>query len=483
MEVDVDGKYVPSPVLAGDPETTENEDGTFSVSFAFSPDAVWNDGSPITSADVAFTQDAKLDTTGTLSTAGYDLITGVDASDPAVAVITFSEPYAAWPDLFGGATEHFLKADEFDSTDVADTMNEGIEFSGGPWLTESFNQEQLILVANENYWNADRMPQISRVVFVPREETETQITALRSGEASVAFPQPFPGIVEQVGDLDLTIGAGAFIEGMWINQQSPSSGNVLASPNVRKAVIYALDRQVIADQALSFMENPEVLNCAGWSPTLGEWCDQTDFAGYEQDFDMVTTLLTEDGWTREDGAECWSKDGQDLNIVTNTVAGNERREGVQLVVQEMTKEAGICWTIENYDPGELFENRLPQLNFGPIGLYAQSASPDPTVTQLYRSDQIPSEENEFGGQNYTAYANTELDPVLDASDTEVDEAARLELIHEIGDVMAEDVVWIPLYLLPNSTIWNSEIIGGPVDLYNSSVYSSFENMYDWTVEG
>ncbi len=483
MEVDLNGEYVPSPVLAGDPEAVENDDGTFTVTYSISPDAVWDDGTPITSTDIKFTQDAKIETTGTLSTTGYDLVTEVDDSDPATAVITFSEPYAAWPDMYGGATEYFLKADAFESTDVADEMNEGIPFSGGPWKSESFNQEQHVLVPNENYWVEDRIPQISEVVFVPREDTETQITAMRSGEAAVSFPQPFPGINEAVGDLNLTVGPGAFIEGIWFNQQSPNSNNVAEDVNVRKAVLYALDRDVIAAQALSFMEEPTVLNCIGWNPSYGEWCDDSDFSDITQDGEMVTTLLEESGWTREDGDECWSKDGEDLNITWNTVAGNQRREDVQAVVQEMTKEFGICWTIENHDPGELFENMLPTLQFGPAALYANSTSPDPTISQLYRSDQIPSEENEFSGQNSMAYANPELDELLDEADRTIDPAQRLELVHQIGDIVAEDVVWIPLYLLPNSTIWDDSQISGPIDEYNSHVYSSFANMYAWTLAG
>ena len=96
------------------------DDGTFTLAFQLNPAATWSDGTPITSGDVWFTWRAALDTTGTLSTPGYDLITDIDHSDPHTAVITFSEPYAPWQTLF----DLVLPAHELGpDTDIADQWN------------------------------------------------------------------------------------------------------------------------------------------------------------------------------------------------------------------------------------------------------------------------------------------------------------------------------------------------------------------------
>ena len=485
MELDLRNNYQPSPTLAEEP-TTDNgglavaADGTFTLTYRLHPDAVWSDGTPITSNDVRYTWRARLDTDGTLDTAGYELISDVGTDDPQVAVVTFSEPYAPWRDLFDPILPaHHLGPD----TNVADRWNDSIPISGGPWLQQSWSQDQHVLVPNELYWDPERRPLVDRVVMVPREDTDSEVVALQTGEVMAASPQPFPGAAERLGgDLTFVGGGGTFIEGLWINQNAPDR-RFEVTRNIRQAVAYSLDRELIAAVALgSIIEDPLVLQCAGWNPTVGEWCAE-DFAHYTQDLGKVAELLTEEGWTRPDPDGLWvNPDGQELVLQWNTVAGNKRREDVQALVSEMTAPFGIGWEIINYDPGELFQNRLPVMNFGPVALYANSTSPDPTVFRLYDIGGIPSEDNGFTGQNFTAYASEEASDLAAAIDREVDAAARLALVRQLGELLATDVPWIPLYVLPNLVVWNSTLVEGAGNALFSA-YGGFADMYDWRVIG
>ncbi|MCY4664797.1 MAG: ABC transporter substrate-binding protein [Acidimicrobiaceae bacterium] len=383
-----------------------------------------------------------------------------------------------------GGSNGILPAHAFDGeTDISSHWNDSIPISGGPWLQESWSQEQHILVPNENYWVPERIPLVDRVVMVPREDTDTEIVALQTGEAMAAFPQPFPGAKERLAPpLAFVAGAGTFIEGLWINQIAPDRYFEITK-NVRQALAYALDRERIADVALGpIVDDPVVLQCAGWNPAFGDWCAD-DFAGYRQDMDAVERLLTADGWTRPDPQGLWvNAQGVELVLQWNTVAGNKRREDVQALVAEMTRPFGIGWEIINYDAGELFQNRLPVMNYGPVALFAHSTTPDPTVISLYDIDRIPSEENGFSGQNFTAYASQQATDLAFAVDAEIDEAARLEIVHELGALLGEDVPWIPLYVLPNLLAWNPEVLDGPGG-WVSSVYGGFYDIFDWVVVG
>jgi peptide/nickel transport system substrate-binding protein len=195
MEIDTEGNYLASPVLTEAPSLENGmiTQDPFTVTFRLRDDAVWSDGTPMTSEDIRFTWRAVMDTTGTLSTAGFDLITDVATPDDKTAVVMFEEDYAPWGDLFGGGTGFFLKADEFEGTDVADEMLDAIPWSGGPWVLQSWGGEEAILVRNETYWDTDRVPLLDQVTFVPREDTDTEIIALQTGEVSAIFPQPSPG--------------------------------------------------------------------------------------------------------------------------------------------------------------------------------------------------------------------------------------------------------------------------------------------------
>jgi peptide/nickel transport system substrate-binding protein len=484
MELDVDGNHQASPVLEEAPSLENGliTQDPFTITYNIREDAVWSDGTPITSEDVRFTWRATLDSTGTLSTSGVDQITDIDASDSKTAVVTFMDDYAPWADIFGGGTGFVLKSDEFTSTDVANEMLDAIPWSGGPWVLQDWGPEEATLVRNEAFWEADRVPLIDQVTFVPREDTDTEIIALQSGEVAAIFPQPSPGVNERLAqnDLDFTVAGGVVFEGLWPNQMSPQSP-ILAEQAVREALAFAIDRQEIFDTVMGPI-NPsgEVLQCAGWVPTVGEWCGD-DFADVTQDFARAEQILTDAGWARN-GDGVWDKDGTPLEIEWNTVAGNRRREDVQALVQEQVREFGIRFVINNLDAGELFQNRLPTLDFG-MGLYAQVASPDPSVTTIYDSAQIPSDANNFSGQNNIAWSNDEVSRLVHLSDRQLDPAERLATIRAIGAEARADMAWIPLYQLPNLTAWRTDQLEGPIGDWTSSTYGGFANMYDWSLIG
>ncbi len=47
-----------------------------------------------------------------------------------------------------------------------------------------------------------------------------------------------------------------------------------------------------------------------------------------------------------------------------------------------------------------------------IGLYAQVASPDPSVTTIFDCSNIPTEANGFAGQNNTGWCNEEASALM-----------------------------------------------------------------------
>jgi peptide/nickel transport system substrate-binding protein len=488
MELDTAGNFVPSPVLAGPPELTGegsgNGTGPFTVTYTIDPEAVWDDGTPITSSDVRFTWEAQMQTTGALSTVGFEDIESVDDSDPTRAVVTFTRPFADWADLFGGASTYVYKADAFSDPDTSDELATEIPFSGAPFKLESFSATEALLVRNDAYWDDERMPLLDSVRVVPLTDTETELNALLAGEVDAIYPQPAPGIAEQLDadEIQLTFGAGTTYEGLWMNIGSLKNPNTpLKSAAVREALMYAVDRQQILEQIIhpNFPET-ELLNCGGWVPTVGDWCDQSDFEDVQFDADRVAELLEGDGWAKG-GDGIYAKDGQRLSITWQTVAGNKRREDIQALVIPAAREVGIELVADNSDADTLFQVRNPQLDTE-LALYAQVASPDPSVTTIFHCDNIPSEANEFSGQNSVAWCDDDASALMTESDETPDEDARLELTHQIGDMVREAAVFLPFYQLPLITAWNSDRLDGPVDAYTSSTYSAFENLYDWSLK-
>ena len=143
-------------------------------------------------------------------------------------------------------------------------------------------------------------------------------------------------------------------------------------------------------------------------------------------------------------------------------SGNKRREDTQaLMIPEFAK-AGFKVVADNSDADTVFQKRLPSLDYD-LAMYINTASPDPTVTGIMACDSVPSPENNNQGQNSTGWCNEDASKLMTASDQEVDETKRVDIIHQIGQALVDDHVLLPLFQFPNIAAWRTDKLGGPVD--------------------
>jgi peptide/nickel transport system substrate-binding protein len=482
MYLDAQNNPQPSALITEAP--TEANGGIktspFTLTFHLNPKAVWDDKTPITSKDVEFTWQAYLKTKGTLSTVGYDQIDSIDTSSDKTVVIKFKAPFADWTDLFGGNQGHVLKKAAFPNAattfDLANEMQTSLPFSGMPWKLQSFSKDQAVLVPNINYWVPADIPLLDQVTFVPRTDQDTEINSLLTGEVASIYPQPSPGFSKKlaVANVKYKTGGGTTFEGIWPNLSKPP----LNDPKVRQALFMSIDRNEILNTIIKpDVPDAQILNCGGWVPTVGKWCDNTQFADIKYDPEGAKSVLQSDGYTLgSDGV--MAKGGQKLDIEFNTVAGNTRRENLQQLIIQEAKKAGIAFHIKNYNRTQLFQDVLPHANFG-LGIYAQVASSDPSVTSIFACDQIPSAANQFSGQNDSQYCSQQATDLMKKSDAEVTIDKRLTLIHQVGKAIRDDYVWLPFYQLPLIAAYRTDKVAGPVEDFTLSSYTNFFNVNKW----
>ncbi len=473
-----DGNYAVQPVLAEEP-TLDNGGITqdpFTITFKINPDAVWDDGSPITSEDFAFTWHATLDTEGSLTTTGYDQIDSIDTSDPATAVVVFKQNYAAYKNLF----YPLLKESAFPAgeTNLANEMQDSVPFSAGPFKIQSWSPEQMVLVPNTAFWDKSRTPLVDKIVFVPEEDSDTEVNALLSGQVDAIFPQPSAGIDQRLNDpnLKFTFGLGTQYENLWIQQKT----GPFSDPILRQAFVQSVDTQKIIDTIYKPIDpNAKQNVCMVWVPTIGKWCD-TSLNANLFDPDGAAKLLTDNGWAKgSDGI--WAKGGERASIKWTVNTGNTRRENTQALVIPQMKALGFELIPDNSDAATYFQQRLPTLDVQ-LAMYINVAAPDPTVTTIMACDFIPTPENP-SGQNSSGWCNEDATKVMHASDAELDENARVDEIHQIGKFMADDYVMVPLIQFPTLIAWRTDRIDGPVDADVSNFLSFSVSMYNWKVVG
>ncbi len=475
--LDQQNNFKASPLITEMPTAANGglKDNPFVLTYHLNPAAVWDDKTPITCDDVAFTQQAYMKTTGALSTTGYDQVDNVACPDPKTVVITFKAPYADWPDMYGGNQAHVLKKAAFpNGPDTSKEMQTSLPFSGMPWKLQSFTANQSVLVPNTNYWVASDIPLLDQVTWVPRSDQDTEVNSLLTGEVAAIYPQPSPGIAKKLtaASVKMTSGGGFTIEGLWFNL----SKKPLDDPKVRQAITMVVDRNAILDTILR-PDSPGLppLNCSGLWTNTGPWCDNS-YKDLKPDIPGAKALLESDGYTL--GADgIYAKGGQKLDLEFNTVTGNTRRENIQQLVIQQTKAAGITFHVKNYDRTTLFQTILPGLQHT-VAIYAQVASSDPSVTSIFACDQIPSAANKNAGQNDSAWCNKTATDLMKKADGTVDPTARATQVHQLGKLIHDDYVWVPFYQLPLITGWRTDKIAGPVDDFNTSSLV-FYNMNKW----
>jgi peptide/nickel transport system substrate-binding protein len=445
------------------------------VTVDLNPDAVWDDGSPITVADLECTWLANLNTPGSLSTVGFDKIISVEEGENAnQAVISFTEPFAAYKTLFNPILK---SARHEDCNDVSLDFEDTPPDSARQYMIESWSPTQSIFVPNENYYGDD--PAVAeRVVMVPLADSDTEIASIKAGEVDFIYPQFFAGIQDALADPNIAVKVefGGDYEALYFQMLD----GPFADPVYREAFSKSIDRDALFQQIYVPIEaTAEMLNCGPIVP--GPYCDNAD-APFGQTFDPegATALLEENGWTKNADGFWASPDGTvpEVRWIVNT--GNTRRESTQAYLIPLLQAAGFNVRADNCDAACYFQQRLPALDYD-LAMYISTAPPDPTyLTPSFTCNQIPTEDNGFVGQNTSGWCNEEASAALEEADVTIDEDARAELIKTALQAMAEDYVLLPLFQFPKSGAYRTDRVG-PAETVEGDLnnYRAFSNFQEW----
>jgi peptide/nickel transport system substrate-binding protein len=440
------------------------------------PKAVWEDGSPITVDDLTCTWQANLQTPGSITTAGYDQITGVEkGSSDKQAVINFKSVYGPYKTLFNPIIK---KASVDNCADVSGDFQTEQKTSARPYMLDSWSQNQSIFVPNPNYWGTDK-PKTEKVVFIPQTDQDTEIASIKSGQVDYIYPQFSDALGTALKDpsIKLDIQSGGDYEAMYFQiKDGPFS-----DPVYRQAFSESIDRQAIFNQIYAPIFNAagaqsELLNCG---PIVqGPYCPEDNF---QNTFNPTNSdkIMTDAGW-KKNGQGFWAKDGQDAPKVRWMInSGNKRRESTQDFLIPLLAKAGFQVVADNCESDCVFQQRLPALDYD-MAMYISTAPPDPTyLVPVFTCDNIPTAENGNKGQNYQGWCNQAASDALHESDITADQAKRTDLIKGALKAMDTDHILLPLVNYPKSGAWRTEAVGGPINA-DTANYRAFSNFQDWT---
>jgi peptide/nickel transport system substrate-binding protein len=482
-----EGTESPGTTAAGTDTTTGGTGeepaagGGMTLTIDIAPEAVWQDGSPITVADLECSWRAALNTPGSIiSGQGYNLVTAVSQGDSdKQAVIEFSETYGPYKTMF----DRIIQASAVENCDdISGDFSTEQPLSGQEWVMESWSAEQSIFVPNENYWGD--APVVERAVMVPQTDQETEIASLLAGQIDFIYPQFTDSLATALDDPNIELGVelGGDYEAIHFQQlEGP-----LADPIFREALSKSIDREALFNQIyVPIFEaagtEGELLNCGAWTP--GPYCPDDAFQD-TYDPEGAEALLTENGWEKN-GEGFWAKDGTAPEIRWMINAGNLRRENAQDYLIPLLAQAGFNVVADNGTADEVFQQRLPGMDFD-MAMYIQTPKPDPgELTPVWTCDQIPTEENNFQGQNTSGWCNEEATAALYEADRTADPDARAELVKTALRLQDTDHVLLPLAQYPRSGAWRTDKVGGPVgaEVNNPNAFNNFAQWEDVDGDG
>ncbi len=440
------------------PETLADGTQGIAVTYRLHPEATWGDGTPVTTEDVVFTWEVgRHPRSGVAGFEAFRRILSIDViDDKAFTVhvdrITFTYNASGGFDLLPAHLERpifeaepaaYRNRTTFDS----DPTNPGLSF--GPYRVTRVSAGSQITVEPNPTWYGGK-PDFDRITVRVIENTAALEANLLSGaidmiagelgltlDQALAF-EPRYGTRYQV-----FFKPGLIYEHLDLNLDNPILGDL----RVRQALVLALDRQAISQQLFA---GRQPVADASVSPL--DWVHSVETPIYPYDPARAAALLEEAGWTPGPDGVRVNGSGERLSLELMTTAGNRSRELVQQVLQSQWRDAGIEARIRNEPARVFFGETVTKRKFTGAAMFAWLSSPESVPRTTLYSDQIPTPDNGWGGQNYTGYQSPAMDELIDAIEIELDRDKRKALWQRLQTLYAEDLPVIPLYWRANAYV-------------------------------
>ena len=484
LGIDPQGNYF--PLLASQVPTLENggisSDG-LQVTYRLRPDVRWSDGEPLRAQDVVFTWNAIMNPDNQIITrSGYDKIESVTAVDDTTVVVEFSTFYAPFLTLFPYVIPEHVLGTEPDMNNAAFNTR---PVSTGPFVVKEWSPGDYITLIPNPYYREEGKPYLDQLIFRVVPSRETGVAMLQTGEVDVMWDLVEDQIpqIENNENLDLWTSPSINIERLILNLSQPGQPADLETPHpalgdlrVRQAINLAIDKQQIVDALLH--GQARLID----SPIPIGWAADDDLPVSVCDPQSAEELLQEAGWVDTDGNGIRDKNGQPLKLTIMSTSGNALRERIEQVLQAQLKAVGIDLEISNVASTVLFgtwaDNAPRAIGDFDILLYSTGPNidPDPHLYGYFHSSQIPTEENRGQGNNYSRYANAEVDSALETARVSPDLEARRAEYYRMANLIAEDLPHIMLYARLNINVFGSHVAGYTVNAWENLTWDT-QNWY------
>ena len=458
---DADGNTIPG--VAERWETTDNK--TFI--FHLRKDAKWSNGDPVTAEDFVYSFQRAVDPATASPYSWYlDMTTMVNASDIIAGKkdkntlgikaidentleikLASSVPYFVM--MMGHTTMkpvHKATVEEFGDQW---TKPENFVGNGAFVMSKWVVNERIEMTPNKYYWDNAKTV-LTKVTYLPLENYVAEMNRFLAGEIDMTYELPnehFKRLQKEHAD-SLAIKGDLCTYYYSLNTLKPPFDDV----RVRKAVSYAIDRNVITKFLLGKGEKPaygltpEIV--ANFDPELPEYAKLTQ---KERDA-KAKALLEEAGYNKSNPLK--------FSLLYNT---SENHKKLAVAIGSMWKKTlGIEVTLENQE----WKTYLETKNQGNFQVARASWCGDYNEASTFTS--LMEGQNTTGGIHYKSDAYDKLTKQAIESTSETE---RQQLYYDQEKLLAEDMPIIPVYQYVKARLLNPHVGGYAKNNAEDKIYS------------
>ena len=420
---------------------TVSDDGLV-YTFNLNPDAKWSDGEQIKAQDFVYSWQRLMnpETAAPYAFIGEYVKNGLEvekgekdptelgivAKDDTTLEVTLVHPTSYFLSLIGASAQFApVRQDIVEKYGADFAADAEKNVYSGPYILTSAKNQKWIFEPNENYWDKENI-HLDRVELSYVQNTETALAMYESGDLDYAKVPS--AAVEKYEGKDQTYRDGS-VDYYSFNCNGENAA--MKNKNFRLALNYAFNRNAnnkLVNMGVHAPSNSVVFSgLKGVETTYGE---ESNLKSYPLDGDEAKAKEYLNAALKELGLSSAS----DITV-TITTSDNDSSKKQAEACQEMWKKSlGINVEINQITYAEVLK-RHQSGEFDIIWGGWVSDYDDPySYLELYKSD---------CAYNYTRYSNPEVDKLLNATQTETDAAKRMEMLHQVEQIVIDDGVMLP----------------------------------------
>ncbi len=369
----------------------------------------FHNGREMTSADVKYSFERMVDPDlGSLAKTYFEMVEKVETPDDYTVIFHLEEPFA---DFLINVAHTYAKIVPQEVVEEEGDLMDVAVGTGAFKLTEWVPDNYTLLEANEDYY-IEGLPRVDALRFLIMEDESAQIAAVRTGQVHITDLSPEgaqilrgrPGLeVVEYPSFDYTYWAFNVTE------------EPFDDPLVRKAMSYAIDREVIADIAFDGFAD-----ITGPVPPSQElWAvDISEYPSYQHNPDRARELLAEAGY------------GDGLEISITASPAYAYMVDTAVVIQEQLRGIGVDAEIDMVEWGAYIDAWINRDHMSMVGLNGGGLTPERALYFFFHTT---------GGANVWGFSDPEFDDLVERGRVEVDPDARYEIYAEAQKLLVNEL--------------------------------------------